>query len=166
MKSIILKNIKNIFKRTLSINSNRIVFQNKCNFSSNISQHNFRFPDQIVSDLKAFFNSSEYNENSDFVQLEEDITNNIHFFDAEQFTDLLTILGPMNRGSTTFWDLMERKIYDFDLNFVQSLDIYNSNVESDKHFFDLNWKLQRDLNSNNYGTSSQHEAYKLLTAKH
>ena len=117
----------------------------------------FRYPDEIVSDLKKALSEKQ----KDIYELESSIINNIHFFDSDQYTDIVTLLGKAHRGTPEIWDLLERKIYDFDISYIQAKDMFNSNIENDKFGYNFEKKLIRELNSDKIN-SSEMAAYKLF----
>jgi hypothetical protein len=93
------------------------------------------FPDQIVDSLKSNINKKDF----DKVQgdIEVDIINNIHFFDADQFVDIFVLLAQNDRGSQKLWELLSRKIYDYELNAAQNLHIMNSLSNTHKASADI-----------------------------
>jgi hypothetical protein len=123
--------------------------------------YGFRYPDEIIQDLKIFFNNK--NNQLNFYKIEESIVNNIHFFDADQFTDIVTILGKQNRGTPELWDLLNRKIYDYELNFVQARDMFNANIESAREHYEIEFKSMKTINSKNE-SSHERSTYDLLTS--
>ena len=82
------------------------------------------FPDQIVDNLRTSINNKTF----DKVQgdIEVDIINNIHFFDSDQFVDIYVLLAENDRGSQKLWELLSRKIYDYELNPAQNVHIYSA----------------------------------------
>lgn len=97
----------------------------RSSFSS--ANFNIKFPDVVLSDLKTILN-----ETSCLNKIESDIIDNIHYFDCEQFCDLVCLFGDNKRGSADLWDLLERKIYDYDFNLIQLNDMYNANLTNPK----------------------------------
>ncbi len=51
---------------------------------------------------------------------ELDIIENIHFFDADQFTDIVYLYGKNNTGSFDLWDLLSRKLFDYEFDTCQA----------------------------------------------
>lgn len=51
---------------------------------------------------------------------ETDIIENIHFFDADQFTDIVYLYGKNNTGSFDLWDLLSRKLFDYEFDTFQA----------------------------------------------
>ncbi len=111
---------------------------NRKTFCSN----GFKYPDIIIEELKSSLNNKD---KAILIENEKDITNNIHFFDSEQFTDVVTLLGINKRGSHELWDLLQRKAYDYDLNFIQTKDLYNACLESERAHTDIEVKLLKEM---------------------
>ena len=125
----------------------------KFKFSSHTS---IKYPDEIIVETKNFLKGQ-----GDQLTIENHITENIHFFDSEQFTDLVTLFGSKDQGSEDLWDLFSRKIYDYNINFVQARDIFNSLVDSGKQVDEITWKCLRVIYSKNE-TDSEKNTYNLL----
>lgn len=121
------------------------------------TQVTFKFPDEILSNLKDALEAKK-----DIKDLEEDIVSNIHFFDSEQYTDVVSLLGKHNKGSQDIWDLLERKAYDYELNFIQARDIFNSVVKGSKASNDIEVKLTRELSKTSGLNTAEKETYALF----
>ena len=132
------------------------------NIIKSFSTTNLIFPDEIISDLKKYFTSGN-SSIEEYTKIENEIINNIHFFDSEQFTDVISILGQNNRGSLDVWDLLIRKIYDYDFTLVQSKDIFNSLVSCDRYVDEAFWKVNKEINTKRESTS-QRETLDLITS--
>ena len=104
--------------------------------------YGFKYPDIIIEELKSTLNNKD---KASLIENEKDITNNIHFFDSDQFTDIVTLLGINKRGSHELWDLLQRKAYDYELNFIQVRDLYNACLESERAHVDIEVKLLKEM---------------------
>ncbi|MFM7853790.1 MAG: hypothetical protein ACKO96_18180, partial [Flammeovirgaceae bacterium] len=73
-------------------------------------------PANIVSKLRDLngVNTEEWN------NYESEIIENIHFFDADQYTDIVYLYGKNNTGSYDLWDLLSRKLFDYDFDSYQA----------------------------------------------
>lgn len=159
-------------RKALNFNNSKVLFKSNIKNFSFINSveksvtspqdiYNFRYPDEIVKDFKDCLNNK--NNDLDIFQLEIDAINNIHFFDSEQFTDLVCLMGKHNRGTNELWDILNRKIFDFeDFNFVQAKEILNSNVECYKDRVEVDFKSKNVYFSGNE-SKSQRETHDLLT---
>ena len=101
--------IKSIFKKKLL--SSRYFF----------CMNNNNFPDEILESVRNNIRRNSFEEIQ--AELEVEIINNIHFFDCDQFTDLFILFAENDKGTTKLWDLLSRKIYDFDFNDIQRLHL-------------------------------------------
>lgn len=70
----------------------------------------FVFPDQILRKVK-----SVDSEAGNLELFEEEILQNYHFFDAQQYMDIFTLFLKNDQGSSLFWETYEAKIFDYDL---------------------------------------------------
>jgi hypothetical protein len=92
----------------------------KCLARFSTSQPNLSldiFPDQIVSNLKAKIGKAT---DEDLKEIETDIVNKIHFFDSDQYADIVILLARANKGTDLLWDVLSRKVYDYELDYMQS----------------------------------------------
>lgn len=112
----------------------------KKTFSTSQNLYEFEYPDEIIVNLKKSLSNKE-----SIDKIEDSITNNIHYFDSEEFTDIVTLLGINKKGSNDLWDLLERKSFDYEFNFVQAKEIFNSIVESKKPLGSLEMRLIKEL---------------------
>ena len=73
-------------------------------------------PSSIVMKLRDLNhdNDQEWNDN------ETDIIENIHFFDADQFTDIVYLYGQNESGSHLLWELLSRKLFDYEFDQYQA----------------------------------------------
>ena len=118
---------------------NRIIKSNySIKYFSTQTVFDFKYPDVIISELKTAIKNHSPIE-------ESDIITNIHFFDSEQYTNIVTLLGSNKRGSNDLWDSLERKAFDYELNFIQVKDLFNSIVETEKPLVDLETLLTKNL---------------------
>ena len=75
------------------------------------------YPDNIVKNLRT--NLPNINE-EDLKEIEVDIVNKINFFDADQYADVVILLARQDKGSDLLWDVLSRKIYDYEFDLIQS----------------------------------------------
>jgi hypothetical protein len=92
------------------------------------------FPDQVVDNLRANMGNNFGKVQGD---IEVDIINNIHFFDCDQFVDIFVLLAENDRGSEKLWELLNRKIYDYELNSAQRTHIMSSLRNTNKSSPDI-----------------------------
>lgn len=112
--------------------TNRIVRNNLCFkcFSSNNKVA--IFPDTIVEQLKTMLSKNEVND-SEWIEMEAKITENIHFFDRDQYVDTISLIADANKGTESLWGVLSRKIYDFDLDLAQTFFVNEVLRTSSKH---------------------------------
>lgn len=144
---------KKINLASLSIKSSNFNKLSKFSFSS----FGFKYPDVIISEVKESLSKDQ-----SIDTLEEDIITNLHFFDSDQYTDLMTLLGVASKGSADLWHFLEKKVFDYELNFIQVRDIYNANVENPKASQILSHELNRYITSKIGDTSNERATYDLL----
>ena len=75
-----------------------------------------KYPDEFIERLK----TSEFTEET-WVQFEADVLEKIHFFDSDQYVDLVTLATKADKGTELFWDQLARKIYDYELDLPQTI---------------------------------------------
>ena len=85
----------------------------RATFSTN---NNF-YPDNIVKNLRANINNINEEE---LKEIETDIVNKINFFDGDQWADVVILLARQDKGSDLLWDVLSRKVFDYELDYVQS----------------------------------------------
>ncbi len=100
---------------------------------------NNNFPDEIVESVR--YNIKKNTIEDKLAELEIDIINNIHFFDSDQFTDLFVLLAENDKGTTKLWDLLSRKLYDFELNNDQRLHLIHAINNTYKYNHDIQTHL-------------------------
>ncbi len=76
------------------------------------------YPDQIIERFKA----SSFTEDT-WIQLEADVLEKIHFFDTDQFVDLVCLASKADKGTELFWDQLARKIFDYELDLPQTISL-------------------------------------------
>jgi hypothetical protein len=89
------------------------------------------FPDQIVESVR--MNIAK----KDLSDLEATVINNIHFFDSDQFVDIFVTFANNDRGSARFWDLLCRKIYEYDFDISQRVALLRTNEKTLKWTDDI-----------------------------
>lgn len=97
------------FKNLKSLSLAR--FSSQANYTLDV------FPDQIVSNLKSSVAKAS---EEDLKQIETDIVNKINFFDSDQYADTVILLARANKGSDLLWDVLSRKVFDYNFDYVQS----------------------------------------------
>ena len=75
------------------------------------------FPDQIVNNLKSKVTKASEEE---LKEIETDIVNKINFFDSDQYADTVILLARANKGSDLLWDVLSRKVFDYNFDYIQS----------------------------------------------
>ncbi len=93
------------------------------------------YPDMIVNNLKTDVHKKN---ESEWVDVESSILENIHFFDADQFVDMVSILSYANKGSDLLWDSISRKIFDYEFDLAQTYMLDEALSQSGKggHYID------------------------------
>lgn len=86
-------------------------FSTQANYTMDI------FPDQILNNLKAKVAKAT---EEDLKELETDIVNKINFFDSDQYADTVILLARANKGSDLLWDVLSRKVFDYQFDYMQS----------------------------------------------
>ena len=84
----------------------------------------FIYPDQIISQLQSLVKVG-----GDWSSMEAMIVERINFFDADQFVDTVSLLAEANQGSQFLWDILSRKVFDYELDVAQSymlLEVLNN----------------------------------------
>jgi hypothetical protein len=117
----------------------------------------FKYPDIIIAELK-----QSLEKEAPILDLEDDIINNLHFFDCEQYTDLLTLLGSKSRGSSDLWHFIQKKAHDYELDFIQVRDIYNTNCLNPKASNILSFWLNKNIAKEAGLKTDEKETYQLL----
>jgi len=84
--------------------------------------HEEVFPDEIVDHLKQLVNEKSTNEH-EWNELDYNITDKIHFFDADQYTDIVFLLCQHSQITDNLWDLLSRKVFDYELNEFQTIQL-------------------------------------------
>lgn len=140
--------LKNTFNSLRKIN---LLGRNlsKADFCSSTVRNNF-YPDNIVRNLRQKISTIDEEELKD---IETDIVNKIHFFDADQYADILILLARQNKGSDMLWDVLSRKVFDFEFDYIQSealLTALNHTNKCEDYVYD-------DLNKNMYRHYSNQE---------
>jgi hypothetical protein len=79
----------------------------------------FLYPDKIINKL-----SKTLEEHGDLTEVESEIVEKINFFDVDQFVDTVSLLATENQGSEFLWDILSRKIYDYELDVAQSYILF------------------------------------------
>lgn len=127
--------------------------------NSTCSGLNYEFPDIILRDLKDYLNVK--NNSNSLNPIENRIINNIHYFDSDQYTDLVTLLASHSKGTVDLWDLLNRKIGDYELNFIQATEIKNLILDSGKYFNEIDWYCSRVIYSLKE-SESQRSTYNMI----
>lgn len=141
--------MKSIFK----VNQLKKYFSTHLNNSSINSGLSYEYPDLIIKDLKEFLktNDKSHGSNSNnthsLSSIENRIINNIHYFDSDQYSDLVTLLGSSGKGTVDLWDLLNRKIGDYDLNFIQAREIKNCVIDCGKYNSEIDWYCSKIIYS-------------------
>lgn len=91
------------------------------------------FPDQIVDNLGKVL---ENNNDAEWMKMESQILNKIHFFDRDQYCDVVTMIARADKGSEDFWDHLSKKIFDYELDIPQVESVIDSFTKTTKmeHF--------------------------------
>jgi len=135
-----------MFKKTISTFQKLNIQKKfiKANFKtfSGITQNNF-YPDSIVKNLRT--NINNFNE-EDLKEIETDIVNKIHFFDADQYADTIILLARQDKGSDLLWDVLSRKIFDYEFDYIQS----EAMLTALKHTYKCQDYVMADLKKNMY----------------
>lgn len=125
---------------------------NNSNSSIN-SGLSYEYPDLIIKDLKEFLKTSDKSHSSNsnnmhtLSSIENRVINNIHYFDSDQYADLVTLFGSNGKGTVDLWDLLNRKIGDYDLNFIQAREIKNCVIDSGKYHSEIDWYCSKIIYS-------------------
>jgi hypothetical protein len=109
------------------------VFKNKNNFIINnfsfkyfstvSSTHTAEvFPNQIIEKLKSNKDLKNFDEES-WTAMEANIVDTINFFDVDQYVDLVIMIAKADRGSQFLWDQLARRIYDYELDLIQTIEL-------------------------------------------
>jgi hypothetical protein len=117
-KQIQIKNNKNLIKENL--------VKNFCTLSN--TKNNF-YPDTIVQNLRNKINNIDEEE---LKEIETDIVNKIHFFDADQYADVLILLARLDKGSDLLWEVLSRKVFDYEFDYIQSEALLTALNHTDK----------------------------------
>ena len=97
-----------------------------------ISQNNKQISDNLNNINKQLQNINKIKDEETWRELEANIINNIHHIDADGYTDILAVFASNNKGSEVFWDLLSRKVFDFDFDLVQYLSIQSAIEKTSK----------------------------------
>ena len=91
---------------------------------------------------------------------ESDIIENIHFFDADQFTDIVFLYGKNDNGSHHLWELLSRKVFDHEFDQYQAEYAYLGFNSSQKAEPFVHTHLFRSLLKTQHETSKKAQALK------
>ncbi len=124
---------KNILKTGNKI-TKRHNFFNKLKFNSFSTNQFDLYPDQVIEQVRTETNSSG-NLSTD---LESNIMEHINFLDADQFVDMVSMLAYSNKGTEALWDILSRKVFDYELDLAQTfmLDEALMNCSKQEHFME------------------------------
>lgn len=115
---------------------------NKCRLASFSNTYTIDlYPDQIVDKLKTTIGKQN---DDDLTTLEANILDNIHFFDADQFVDLVSILAMADKGTEGLWDILSRKVFDYDLDLIQTYMLDEALQHCNKQDFFMVDQIARD----------------------
>ncbi len=107
------------------LKKNTFYINKKC-FSS--AKDSFLYPDQIISKL-----TRTLEEHRDLTEVEAEIVERINFFDVDQFVDTVSLLARSEKGSEFLWDILSRKIYDYEVDVVQNYMLSEVLMKTSKH---------------------------------
>jgi hypothetical protein len=109
------------------------------NFSTKISI----YPDQIIEGIKQTL-SAEHISESKLLDLETKLMDNINFFDRDQFVDTVSLLAYANQGTEALWDMLSRKIFDYELDIAQTYMLNEAFKNCNKHDAFMTDNIARD----------------------
>ncbi len=134
----------------------------KKNFSTNLhsdTKNNF-YPDTIVQNFRKNIKSMDEEE---LKEIETDIVNKIHFFDADQYADVLILLARLDKGSDLLWEVLSRKIFDYEFDYIQSeallTALNHTNKCYDYVYDDLKKNMYRYYSNQNEPTSKLFKSF-------
>ncbi len=117
------------------------------------SQTDEVYPDEIICRLKELVEEKS-DSSQEWNDIDYSITEKIHFFDADQYTDAVYLLSKHSNVSENLWELLSRKIFDYDLNIFQTVQLNKAIHNCDRlYYFSLtplirnNASLRNDSNS-------------------
>lgn len=119
------------FSKLNNLNNNKFSFFGK--FFTTKTQTNYTidvFPDQIVSNLKS--NINKFSEEN-LKEIETDIVNKINFFDSDQYADVVTILARADKGTDLLWDVLSRKVFDYEFDLIQTESLLTALNHTNKY---------------------------------
>ena len=79
-------------------------------------------PQEIVEHLKDLVSSESTNEH-EWNEFDYNLNDKIHFLDADQYTDVVFLLSRHSQVSDNTWELLGRKVFDYNLNEMQTLQL-------------------------------------------
>jgi hypothetical protein len=106
--------LKNVLR---GIRTNRFNLLNFKQFSRRNELSIEIYPDQIIENVKATVNDKN---ESNFADIEAQILDNLNYFDADQYVDIVSILAYANKGTDNLWTILSNKIYDYELDIAQT----------------------------------------------
>ncbi len=112
-------------------------FLNRRLFST--AKENFLFPDQVVHKL-----SNCVREEKELAEVEAEIFERINFFDADQFLDTVSLLAQANKGTEALWDMLSRKVFDYEFDIAQTFMLGEVLKNCNKHEAFMTDRLARD----------------------
>jgi len=107
------------------------------------STKNTCYPDQIIETLKSTLSSQHVND-SKWSDLETKLIDNLNFFDRDQFVDTVSLLSYANQGTEALWDLLSRKIFDYELDIAQTYMLNEALKHTSKHEAFMTDNIARD----------------------
>jgi hypothetical protein len=96
------------------------------------------YPDTIITRLRDTAANKHAGDDA-WASVEVDILEKINFFDSDQYVDTVCILADADKGTELLWDILSRKIYDYELDVPQSaflVDSLNHTSKMDKAILD------------------------------
>jgi hypothetical protein len=120
------------------------------------------YPDEIIVRIKDLIKKVVHEEDQ-WIEVQKEVVDKINFFDADQYVDTVCLFAYANKGTETFWDLLSKKIYDYDIDLPQTeamkaalanttrqdYQIYQPLIENsithENKFPEKKWKLFKQL---------------------
>ena len=80
------------------------------------------FPDTTIANLKKTL-SNKHMTADELNIIETEVIEKLHFYDSDQYCDVIILFSQANRGTEVFWDFISSKIFDYELDIVQTSEL-------------------------------------------
>jgi hypothetical protein len=119
-------------------------------------------PSQTLKKVQDFLSSKSHS-GQEWSEIEGEILERLNFYSSDEYCDIVITLAEADRGTENLWDYLSRKIFDYELDIVQTEFLSKALTKSTR------WEeyMAEPLLQNRYVNSRLHhdkvELFKKLT---